>query len=57
MSNAEYNRILNANPKMTDHRNFVAPIPHPEQPKAKHYKQGKFTRYFCISSSIVAYRV
>tara|TARA_R110001592_G_scaffold157939_1_gene388841 strand:+ start:2294 stop:2998 length:705 start_codon:yes stop_codon:yes gene_type:complete len=49
MSKYEYNRIVDEDSKLTDHRKFTSPVHNPEQPNGDAYKTGKFTRYFVIS--------
>tara|TARA_R110002167_G_scaffold12825_5_gene54547 strand:- start:342 stop:1031 length:690 start_codon:yes stop_codon:yes gene_type:complete len=47
--NYEYNRIIDEQRSMTDHRKYSSPIPRPESPTNAQYKSGKFFRYFVIS--------
>lgn len=47
--NYEYNRIIDEQKSMTDHRKYSSPIPRPQSPTNGEYKSGKFFRYFVIS--------
>ena len=51
MSTQEYNKIVDQQPAMVDHRKFVSPKHNPVIPTSSDYKLGKFMRYFVISET------
>ena len=51
MSTQEYNKIVDEQESMIDHRKFISPKHNPEIPTSSDYKQGKFIRYFVISET------